>query len=325
MGADLGRADEGHGLDVRVVADQVHRVDAAVDDVEYTLGYTGFQRQFHQAHGHQRVLLGRLEDEGIAGGDGHREHPQRDHRREVERGDAGAHAQRLQQGVGVDAVGHVVGQFAHLQIADAGGVLDHFQAAEHVTFGIRQGLALLGGQQGGQFLDVLADQLLVLEEDTGTGTDRGLAPGLEGLLGAGNGGVHFLGGGEGDAGQDFLGGRVDHVTPLGCARFDEFAVDEKLDAWNAGRGHFQFCLLSLGRVKPLGLDGRAVGFGFRRAGVPAWVQPLSCGKSSSKYSCGPRASPWRRCTSICRSSTRRIFPEMVLGSSLTNSMRRTRL
>ncbi|MNS90881.1 hypothetical protein D3C72_1249490 [compost metagenome] len=75
VGADLGRADEGHGLDVRVVADQVHRVDAAVDDVEYTLGYTGLQRQFHQAHGHQRVLLGRLEDEGVAGGNGHREHP----------------------------------------------------------------------------------------------------------------------------------------------------------------------------------------------------------------------------------------------------------
>ncbi|MNH37101.1 hypothetical protein D3C79_979610 [compost metagenome] len=38
MGADLGRTDEGYGLDIRVVADQVHRVDAAVDDVEHPLG-----------------------------------------------------------------------------------------------------------------------------------------------------------------------------------------------------------------------------------------------------------------------------------------------
>ncbi|MNQ33243.1 hypothetical protein D3C85_466680 [compost metagenome] len=237
MGADLGRADEGHGLDVRVVADQVHRVDAAVDDVEYTLGYTGFQRQFHQAHGHQRVLLGRLEDEGIAGGDGHREHPQRDHRREVERGDAGAHAQWLHQGVGVDATGDVVGQFTHLQVADAGSVLDHFQAAEHVALGVRQGLALLGGEQCGQLLDVLADQLLVLEEDPRTCADRGLAPGLEGFGGACHGGVHFLGSGEGHAGQHFLGGRVDHVAPLGGLGFDEFAVDEQLYGGDAGSGH----------------------------------------------------------------------------------------
>ncbi|MCY1452800.1 hypothetical protein D9M71_697500 [compost metagenome] len=118
-------------------------------------------------------------------------------------------------------------------------MFDHFQAAEHVTFGIRQGFALLGGEQGGQLLDVFADQLLVLEEDPGAGADRGLAPGLEGLLGAGHGGVHFLGGGEGHAGQDFLGGRVDHVAPLGAARLDEFAVDEKLDAGNAGRGHLR--------------------------------------------------------------------------------------
>src|SRR3989344_1689665 len=234
VSADLGRTHEGHGLDVRMITNQVHRIDAAVDDVEYALGYTGLQRQFDEAHGHEWVLLGRLEDEGVAGGDGHREHPQWDHRREVERGDAGAHAQRLHQGVGVDAVGAVAGQLAPLQVTDGGGVLDHFQAAEHITFGIRQGLALFGGEQGGQFLDVLADQLLVFEEDPRAGADRGLAPGLEGFLGAGHGGIHFFGGGEWHTSEDFLGGRVDHVTPLGTARFDELAVDEELDAWNAG-------------------------------------------------------------------------------------------
>jgi hypothetical protein len=45
----------------------------------------------------------------------------------------------------------------------------------------------------GQLLHVLADQLLVLQEDARAGADRGLAPGLEGFLG---GGVHFAGGGE---------------------------------------------------------------------------------------------------------------------------------
>ncbi len=32
------------------------------------------------------------------------------------------------------------------------GVLDHLQAAEHVAFGVGQGLALLGGEDGGQFV-----------------------------------------------------------------------------------------------------------------------------------------------------------------------------
>lgn len=45
MGADRGRADEGHGLDVRVIAEQVDRLGTAVDDVEHTRRYTGFYGQ----------------------------------------------------------------------------------------------------------------------------------------------------------------------------------------------------------------------------------------------------------------------------------------
>ncbi len=165
VGADPGRANEGHRLDIRVIADHVHRIGAAVDDVEHARRHAGFHRQLGQAHGDHGVLFGGLEHEGIAGGDGHREHPQRNHRRKVERGDAGADAQRLQQRVGVDARGDVVGQFAQLQVADAGGMLDDLQPAKHIAFGIRQGLALFGGEDRRQLLHVLADQLLVLEED----------------------------------------------------------------------------------------------------------------------------------------------------------------
>ena len=48
-------------------------------------------------------------------------------------------------------------------------------------------------------------------------------------------------------------------------------------------------------------------------------------KSSSKCSPAPRVPAARRCASCARNWTRRILPEMVLGSSVTNSMRRTRL
>ncbi|MNR19975.1 hypothetical protein D3C85_1367940 [compost metagenome] len=117
-------------------------------------------------------------------------------------------------------------------------MLDHLQAAEHVAFGVRQGLALFGGEDRRQLLHVLADQLLELEEDAGAGADRGLAPGLEGLLGTGHGGVHLLLGGKGHAGQDLLGGRVDDVAPLGGLGLDELAVDQQIDGRNgAGSGH----------------------------------------------------------------------------------------
>ncbi|MNZ45270.1 hypothetical protein D3C78_629200 [compost metagenome] len=241
VGADAGRTDEGHRLDIRMVADSVHRIGATVDHVQHARRYAGFMGQLGEAHGHHRVLLGRLEDEGVAGGDGHREHPQRDHRREVERRDAGADADRLQHGEGVHAAGDVVGQLAELQVADGGGMLDHFQAAEDIALGVRQGLALLGGEQRGQLLHVLANQLLVLEEDPRAGADRRLLPGLEGFLRTGYRRVDLRLGGEGHAGQDFLGGRVDHLAPFGSGGFDELAVDQQFDGGGCGRGLHGHC------------------------------------------------------------------------------------
>ena len=64
----------------------------------------------------------------------------------VERRDAGAHADRLADGVGVHAARDVFGELAELQGADRAGVLDHLESAEYVALGIRQGLALLGAQ-----------------------------------------------------------------------------------------------------------------------------------------------------------------------------------
>ncbi|MNM78088.1 hypothetical protein D3C81_899750 [compost metagenome] len=200
MCSDLGRADKGNRLDIGVVADQVDRLHTAVNHVEYARWNAGFHRQFCKAHRDHWVLLGGLKDEGIAGSDSHWKHPQRDHRGEVEWGNTCADAQRLQQGVGVHTAGHVIGQFTQLQVADAGGMLDYFQAAKHIPLCIRQCFALFGRENRRQFLHVFADQLLVLEEHSGAGADWRFAPSLEGFLGAGHGGVHFVGGGKGHSG-----------------------------------------------------------------------------------------------------------------------------
>ena len=251
--AHAGGTDKADGLDVLVVADAVHDVNAAMHHVQHASGDAGFQRQFAQADGGHGILLGGLEHEGVAGGDGHGEHPQRNHGREVERGDAGAHAQRLQDGVGVDTASHVVGEFAHLQRADVGSVLDHFQAAEHVAFGVGQGLALFTRQDGSHFLDVFADQLLVLQENAGTGADGGVAPGLEGFLGGCNSGVQLFLGGHRHAGDDFLRGGVDDIAPFGGLGLDEFAVDQQRNlgdahegvSWTLGKKNLQECYSQL--------------------------------------------------------------------------------
>ena len=108
-------ANEGHSLDGRIGQQHVYLFFTAVDNLQHTLGGACFFKQLRQTHRGQRVLLGRLENEGVTGGNGHREHPQRDHGREVERRDTGTDTQRLGVGIGVDLAGHVLNGFTHHQ------------------------------------------------------------------------------------------------------------------------------------------------------------------------------------------------------------------
>ena len=158
----------------------------------------------------------------------------------------GARAQWLQQGVGVHTASHVVGQLAQLQVADAGGMLHHFEATEHIALGVGQGLALFGRQHGGQFAHVFADELLELEEDAGACADGGFLPGLESFLGRGHGSVDFFSGGKRHTGQHLLRGGVDHIAPFGGLGFDEHAADQQLDGGGRDGGGciHGFCLLN---------------------------------------------------------------------------------
>ena len=207
MRADVGRADEGDCGDVRMGAQGVDRALAAVDDVEHAGRHARLQGEFREQHRRQRILLRGLEYEGVAADDGHGEHPQRDHGREVERRDAGAHADRLADGIGVDAAGDVLGKFAELQAADGAGMFDHLESAKHVALGVGQRLALLGAQGLGDAAHVLAHQRLQLEHDAGPRGEGRVLPALVGGLGGGDGGVDFIVGRKRHLGQDLLRGR----------------------------------------------------------------------------------------------------------------------
>ena len=86
-------------------------------------------QQLGDAHRTARILLGRLQHERVAAGDRDREHPHRHHRREVERRDAGADADRLALRPAVDAGADVLAELALQQLRDAAGELDDLDAA----------------------------------------------------------------------------------------------------------------------------------------------------------------------------------------------------
>ena len=159
----------------------------AVHHVQHALGHARLDGQLGQAHRYGRVALGRLEDEGVAHGDGRRQHPQRDHGREVERRDAGDHAQGLAQGIDVDPRPRALGVFALGQARDAADEFHHVQAPLDVALGVGHHLAVLGGQQHGQLVHVGLDQALELEHDARAPLRVQRRPARLRRLGAGHG------------------------------------------------------------------------------------------------------------------------------------------
>ena len=109
--------------------------------------------------GTARIALGRLQDEGVADGDRRRKLPQRDHGREVERRDAGDDAEGLAEGVDVDAGPGALGVLALLEMGDAGAELDDLDAALDVALGVGDGLAVLAGEEIGERIHFLRDEV----------------------------------------------------------------------------------------------------------------------------------------------------------------------
>ena len=101
---DGRRADEG---DRPAPADASSSASTAVLSPCTMLNTPGRQarlgEQFAQFHRRQRHLFRRLQDERVAAGDRHGEHPQRHHRRKIERRDADADADRMPARLAIDA------------------------------------------------------------------------------------------------------------------------------------------------------------------------------------------------------------------------------
>ena len=149
---DIGTADEADGLDVRVRQDGVDRFLIALHDLEDTRRQPRLEKEFGQSHRNRGVALGRFEDERISARQRWTGFPERDHRGEVERRDACDDSQWLADRVHVDSGAGTLGELALEQMRDPDGELDDLDAALNIAERVRNGLAVLDGQQFGEFV-----------------------------------------------------------------------------------------------------------------------------------------------------------------------------
>jgi hypothetical protein len=177
-------------------------------------GEAGLLGELGEHDGGAGVALRGLENKGVAAGDGERKHPERNHCGKVERGDAGADAERLLVRVDVDVGGDVVKRFAHLESADGGRVLDHLETTKDVALGVGKGLAVLLDDAGGNLVLVATNQRLQLEHQTRTHANRSVSPRLECVAGGAHGGLHFLLRRFGRTRHHFLSRRVVNIDPV---------------------------------------------------------------------------------------------------------------
>ena len=234
---DRGGADERHRLDLGVGQQRVDGLLVTVHDAEHAVGQAGLLPQRGDGVDGRRVLLAGLDDDRVAAGDRDRHEPQRHHGREVERADDGDDAQALADRVDVDLGRGVLGEAALHQVRDAAGELGDLEATGHLAEGVGEDLAVLGGDQRGDVLLALVEQLAELEEHLGALGERDAAP-LRGpgRVGGGDDLVDEVGRGEVELAALHPGGRVeDGAGALGGA-LPRSAVDQVGDA-GRGRAH----------------------------------------------------------------------------------------
>ena len=132
-----------------MLEDRLDRVAAAVDEINHARrDRLDLVDQLDDPGRGPRIALGGLEDEGVAAGDRVGQEPERDHRREVERGDRGDDADRLADHLDVETGGHSLERFALDQVGNRRRRFDRFDSAAHLPAGVGERLSHVGGDQG---------------------------------------------------------------------------------------------------------------------------------------------------------------------------------
>src|SRR5262249_41039254 len=209
-----------------MIEDRVHRLLVTVDDIENAGGQPGLHEEVCEHQRHAWIAFRRLQDEGVAAGNGRGALPQRDHGREVEGCDAGNDAQGLAHGGKVDAWSGTLAVFALHQVWDAAGELHHLEPALDVALGVGDGLAMFAREAIGELVVVAVGELQELHEHAGAALRIGGGPfGLR-CLGIFYRGGHLCPRGECDAGAQLARHWLKHVACPSAGALDLLAADE---------------------------------------------------------------------------------------------------
>ena len=139
---DIGGADKTDGHDIFMIEDRIHHLLVAMDDLQDTVRKPGFLHQLGKPHWDAGIAFRGFQDECIAAGNRHAEHPHRDHCREVERRDTGANAERLAHRIDIDTRARALSIFALQDMRNTAAKLDDFQPALHIALCIGDDLAM---------------------------------------------------------------------------------------------------------------------------------------------------------------------------------------
>lgn len=181
--ASFVATDKGDGFDARFVADEVDRLRTTVNDIEDAVGKTSLSGELGDDQGSARDTLTGFEEECVPGGDGHGNAPKGTHSREVE----GANGSTNTQGHPTVIRVHIFGHFEDVSFDElrcAHRIFDDLHATEDIPHSVSMRLAILLNDDIGQVTLVGADEFGKIGEDLLPGKDAGLAPLLEGRVGA---------------------------------------------------------------------------------------------------------------------------------------------
>lgn len=188
-----------------------------MDDVHASVWNASFLGELNEKLSCSWILLRWLDDHGVSGGQGDREHPKWDHSREVEGTNSSGDSERNSVRVGIHVAGHVWKSLSHHQRRHGAGVLDNLKTSADISFGVWKGLPLLNRDTVSELLHVSLDQGLELEHRLLTGQWGSILPGVKRVLGRVDGSLHFGLSGIRNKPDDFVGGRVcqlDEVSGL---------------------------------------------------------------------------------------------------------------
>ncbi len=225
---------------------RVDRDLVAVDDVEDAVGQARLLEQLGREDRCRGILLGWLQDEGVAAGDRGSPHPHRDHRGEVERRDARDDADRLTDRVDVDAGRGLLRELPLQQGRYPAGELDHLEAARHLAHRVGEDLAVLGDEQLREVLLVGVDELADVEHQLGALGERDAAPRGERLPCDRYRGADFVDGCQVDGTGLPAGRRVEDRARPARGPLDGAAADPVVEGSDSGIGGSWGALTRLG-------------------------------------------------------------------------------